>query len=595
MAFLPENMRKLPVELKVMIIMLLPDECFINFIYTFFVESELCFMLIGEKMKEIMREWPETKKAKKESQVFVVSLMKIGMYMIHNKVVSVDSMDFLDEDGTCYLSEISSFALLMSCKYLVGTYPSPWLVECLYSADEGYGLLTKCRQKICAIRQVTGRITYYCVRCQINGWFNTNVHASHKRRVERLLFRHIPGSLDLHLCGFHDQHTMNYKSEVAYRERFGDGDYLTMFILRQKDIWYCGKVGTPVVVDFGSEVSHVPKAQVRQNVKEVENLNGKQRDQFMMAPHSYFSDMTPTPLNCRQKTFKDSPYLSDKEIKTQNGEHRAQSTVMPNDSASNITPTPLNCGPKPVNRLDLAEVGSMISSMLDTKIANFKTDIENLARKETGLIGDYTRFEYDHDLQEAFQSSGVIYKDGQMFLKPMAYTRACDLIPKVTIDDRLNFLIRLHTAIFKLVPNTPDYPKPGIMHELRSATDGDLPDDHPSYDLLQIVLTDTIDWNHLMIKSNNFLLPVLEQGMRFNERILASCLLSLKGEYFARWTSVMKDCILPTDITDTSRWSDSYSTKVSRMITAKRPDLAIHHRQSGRKGYSRRRRDSALG
>jgi len=232
--------------------------------------------------------------------------------------------------------------------------------------------------------------------------------------------------------------------------------------------------------------------------------------------------------------------------------------------------------------------------MLSTQIANLTADVRGMKLKNQSTVGDYRRDEYDVDLSEAFESSGVISREGQFFLQPLAHTNAADLVPKMTLDNRLNFLIRLHTAIFKIVQNTTDYPKPGIYQVLKDATEGRLSDDHPSFDLLQIVVTDTFDWSHGIIKNNNFLLPVLEQGMRFNERIIAMCLLALKQEYSMRWGSIVKDCILPSDITDNTRWSDSYEQTSTKRITSRRPDMAVNDREHTRKSYKRSRRDSVM-
>jgi len=125
--------------------------------------------------------------------------------------------------------------------------------------------------------------------------------------------------------------------------------------------------------------------------------------------------------------------------------------------------------------------------------------------------------------------------------------------------------------------------------------EGKVRDDHPSFDLLQIVVTDTFDWQHGIIKNNNFMLPVVERGMRFNERIIAICLLSLKQEYTIRWGSLVKDCVLPNDITDTTRWSDSHDPSEMRRISARRPDIAVNEREHVRKSYKRSRRDSLFG
>jgi hypothetical protein len=57
----------------------------------------------------------------------------------------------------------------------------------------------------------------------------------------------------------------------------------------------------------------------------------------------------------------------------------------------------------------------------------------------------------------------------------------------------------------------------------------------------------------------------------------------------------MKDCIIPSDIADTSRWSDTHHRAPERRITSRRPDLAMREREHEKRMYKKRRRDSGLG
>jgi hypothetical protein len=561
MTFLPNHLKKLPDELMLMILLTLPDDCFFVFIYTYFVESEFCFRMICEKLNQVKMTYSNSVKATKEACATTESLIKIGSYMIFNKEVRRSLDNFADEEGTCYLDLLRFSETMVTCRFMIGHYPSPWLTHRLYNAESGYGLLPSCRNSGCGVRSEDGRITWFCIRCQINDWFIVKIWPN-ARSPKTLLFRFLKDDvLNLHLCKYNHHPSMNSNSQRRAEEEFGEGEYVTMRRLTQWEAYFDGKVGTPEVIPYE------PSEDEDEIKTEIASLKLKLTKKRAM--------------KARVKDEIDD----DESMITSN-------TVKPMESASNVTPRPLQPIKPKIQKFDISELSSVVNSMIESRMADLKTEPHTLSLKKT--VGDYTRFEYDEDLEEAFQSCGVVVREGQTFLKPMAHTRASELIPKMTIDDRLNFLIRIHTAIFKVVKDTRDYPRPGITEDLRRATEGELPDDHPSFDLLQIVLTDTIDWSHMIVKSNNFLLPVLEQGMRFNERILAVCLLSLMGEYFARWTSVMKDCILPTQITDTSKWSDSYSMKSNRQISAKRPDMAVEHRQSSRKYYSRKRRDSIL-
>jgi len=561
--FFPKRIRSLPMEIMLPCLMILEPLDFMTFIFSFFRDSKICYFLVSEYVKKLNREWTSVEKSIEENKKAMKSFLAIMFYILVNNQHCGDFTDFLDEPGTCYLSELDELCWLKVCKDVIGCYPSPWLVECLYDVNNHFTMLSNCRTHGCAVRAMNGSIIYHCIRCQINGFLYNrfNEKGSKVMETDKLLFkREINDLNDLHLVGYHDHRTMSYKAEQELVKTHGQAEYITLFILRQKETYYDGRVGSPEVVDFDLGDGDTVITRIKHCEETLKSL----------------------------KELNDSSRPGTEKVEAK----KAESTVCPMDSASNITPKPLN-PVKPVLDVNQYLIDKEEQSQLSTQLAELRTDIFNMKLRETQRIGDYTKIEYDDDLEQAFKGSGVVIKEGQFFVNPVAHTSASELVPRMTIDDRLNFLIRLHTAIFKIVENTSDYPKPGILRVMKSATEGKLPDDHPSFDLLQIVLTDTIDWNHSLIKANNFMLPVLERGMRFNERILAACLLSLKGEYFARWTSLVKDCILPTDITDTSRWSDSFSFKPSRRITSRRADMAISDRESSKKFY-RRRKDSLL-
>jgi len=497
-------------------------------------DGPLTLFMLVEKFKHCLQTWDPFQKSH-EDNIRNLSLYLRFIGFLHD--MNITFLPFRDhqDDGFCYLSEVTNPNWLSISANLLGPYPAPWLVRCLYMAQEGrvnLPMAVKVRQE-----HQNKLSQWHECSCLYCGFILEVLRSGNQRMEEksnRLLFREDTCEVMYHFCGFHSHKTISSEHSVMLATQHGDGKFLTSYELRQLDCFFTAAVGSPEVVDFDLE----------------------------------------TVLEHQHK----------------NQSHNAESTIMPNDSASMITPRPLNHTSRK-DRSILSQDDDVIT-LLSTQIANLTADLRGMKDKHSVSHGDYTKDEYDVDLAEAFQSSGVINKDGQLFLRPLAHTNASELVPKITVDERLNFLIRLHTAIFKIIPNTADYPRPGISQILKNAMEGKVRDDHPSFDLLQIVVTDTFDWQHGIIKNNNFMLPVVERGMRFNERIIAICLLSLKQEYTIRWGSLVKDCVLPNDITDTTRWSDSHDPSEMRRISARRPDIAVNVREHVRKSYKRSRRDS---
>jgi len=574
----PEYMRTMANEVLEEVVKTLSAQESMKFCFAYMLSADLCARILTMKIKQLEKSLSTFQKTLDVNMNLMASMIFVLYYMVNDGLITVEMPDSM-VDGFCFMSELSSISWMSVAFNFIGSFPTPWLVDCLYRAHSGHFWFPECEtQGSCVIRGNDGEVKISCMRCHVQSrivgqqrmFLPAQGGVSRLPPRSNLMVRELDQPGHFHFVGYHDHPTMSHQSEVAYRAQHGEGRYYTFHLLRQREDFFNGNVGAPEVVTIEDSVvddcSVVPLTvnQKKQTVEsiDVQSLTAQIRESIMRELESQHKRQIP----------------------------QVQS-VLPDESASQVTARPTN-GETERKNLNMRFGGSVYNAddqvtVLSRQVADLTNNMGSLMNKHR--VHDYTRIEYDEDLQEAFESSGVVNKDGQLYLQPLCHTGASELVPQITTDKRLNFLIRLHTAIFKIVPDTPDYPRPGIMDFLRSVVDGHAPDDHPSFDLLQIVLTDTLDFNHNVVKNNNFLLPVLESGMRFNERIVAMCLLSLKGEFFGRNGAVFKDCILPKAITDTSRWSDDYAPSNSRRITAKRPDLAIDQRNAEKKHYKRRK------
>jgi len=183
---------------------------------------------------------------------------------------------------------------------------------------------------------------------------------------------------------------------------------------------------------------------------------------------------------------------------------------------------------------------------------------------ETSFSRSHPGYEDSDTLQgevmEAFELSGVKIVESQLFVLSSPSTLSHTLVPSITIDQRLNFLIRIHTALFKILPES-NYPGSSFMSVFQKLHNGRFEFDHPSLDLLMVVMEDTINWRTRRVTENKFCLPVLEPGMRINERIIGNCLLNLLSDYRIRWMNIFKDCVIPLNIQVDKRWDDSSFSK----------------------------------
>jgi hypothetical protein len=570
-------MENLPVEMFLHIIDELGVEEFISFIFMFSVGIDLCERILKQKLKKTVEGLSLVEKSE-ENVVRELSLLILSFSYLTNELGLLEDCDAKLSGGYCYLSGIENEGLIKVCKSVVGPYIAPWMVRCVHMAHNWIckiprGLVRTFNDHNSELgidfpyrpaysdSSLLSTHPCSCIKCRFVQNISSAITPVVSTRPDLIIFGFMSDSLDMHFCGYSYSRFTGSEDMVRLHASWSELDvFKTAWELKQKESFFTGRVGSPESVSFDLK-----------------------------------SELTEKPLNTSYKGKEQMDHVKrvvdDAWKEWGRMGPPGQSTISPDDSASCMTPKQTFEQIKRKNDL-ASEVSASTLSILSTQIANLTSDFQKMAEKKA--IGDYSRYEYDEDLTQAFESSGVVNKDGQLYLKPLAHTNASDLVPRITIDDRLNFLVRLHTAIFKIVPNTLDYPRPGISDILRSAMEGKLQDDHPSFDLLQIVVTDTFDWTHGIIKNNNFLLPILEPGMRFSERVIAMCLLSLKTEYMTRWGSLVKDCILPGDIMDTSRWSDSYDRNKSNLITARRPDMALKDRERSKQHYRKKRKDSVF-
>lgn len=567
--FAPNCYQNLPVEIVTEIVDNLSEEDVCCFVAKYLLSGEVCMSFLSAKLSSLRRNLTATEQSTSYRTKRFAMILSVMNFLISTGRVNVET-PFLtdDDDGYCYLKETREMSWMTVAYHQLGAFPTPRDVYAFYLAQTGQVGMPECKKTGSCVFDFSGGgpegvnsyLTVNCSHCLISYSISAsqdfNRHASSVDGA-KLILKEVVYREKFHVVGIGDSYHLDRETTQELVEKFGDFNYVTMFHLRELECYFTAAVGS-TVIDLDDE----------------DNSELTTIKSVLKA------------LKVEKKLDEEKIGMEQSEYKSQGTSKKPESTIMPSDSASLVTPRPTVVG----DQRNLG--GTDTLSFISTQMAKLTADLDEIKSQRRDIVGNYTKFEYDLDLQDAFESSGMVQKDGQLFIRPFAHTSASELVPKMTVDDRLNFLIRLHTAIFKVIENSPDYPRPGFMIRFKRLTDGKLKDDHPSLDLLQIVMTDTIDWAHMMVKNNNFGLPVLESGMQLNERILALCLISLKTEYFTRWSCVMKDCIIPSDISDTSRWSDAHDQEPHRRVTSRRPDLARNSRTESRVRYTRQRRDS---
>jgi len=128
-------------------------------------------------------------------------------------------------------------------------------------------------------------------------------------------------------------------------------------------------------------------------------------------------------------------------------------------------------------------------------------------------------------------------------------------LQKIFCNPRLNFLAHLHTALHK-ISSFKEYPPPDLIERL-VVTKNEFPR-NPQHELLNQVISCTLDLEDMVVVSNPFSLPVLEVGMKLTEKYVFTCFDILNKEYESMWFETVKDLRVPRFHRNHSDKSDDY-------------------------------------
>jgi hypothetical protein len=119
-------------------------------------------------------------------------------------------------------------------------------------------------------------------------------------------------------------------------------------------------------------------------------------------------------------------------------------------------------------------------------------------------------------------------------------------LPKIFIDDRLNFLVHLHKPLQAMLTTKESghvkYPDPNSLEKLTRFLDRSKGRHRePHHELLYQVLKATIDMRRKRFKANPFNLPIIEIGMSLDDQIVYMCISELYSEFRTLWFHSMKN------------------------------------------------------
>jgi uncharacterized membrane protein YgcG len=154
-------------------------------------------------------------------------------------------------------------------------------------------------------------------------------------------------------------------------------------------------------------------------------------------------------------------------------------------------------------------------------------------------------------------------------------------LAKIFVNDRLNFLSHIHSALFKILTKFDgEYPAVNSMDLLldsRKTWDND-----PSTLLLETVIDATIDRKTGEVKANPFSIPILEPTMILNEKLMHMALDQLHREFEIEWFNTMKDLTTPN-------FQSKYEARRFRPDRTRQPSFSSSSNQGHTSSGSRSR------
>jgi len=193
-------------------------------------------------------------------------------------------------------------------------------------------------------------------------------------------------------------------------------------------------------------------------------------------------------------------------------------TTRPEDSASQVTPRQST---RPLT------VRQKSPSVFSDSTATFST----------GVIGGYK------------SSLTVLDEDDDVEVAPVLG------LPKVFVNDELNFLCHLHKPLRRILTENGEYPCDDICGKLsRFMSKHRGRDRDPEDNLLYMVIRHTFSLSRMQIRRNFFKLPMIEEGMFLNEQLMYMCVEQLYTKFNLLWFNSMKAVEVPD-------FHDKYSTR----------------------------------
>lgn len=177
---------------------------------------------------------------------------------------------------------------------------------------------------------------------------------------------------------------------------------------------------------------------------------------------------------------------------------------------------------------------------------------------EEEAIEEITCLGVDHKRDEKNVVRGFV-KDRPTAYKELRITNQIKAIPGlqcVFVNERLNFLAHLHNALHKLDRTANSYPPDHMIELLENVCNERAKT--PQFQLLQMVIKTTIDFDEMRVIANHFSLPIIEVGMFLSERYIYQLFDKLNLEYESAWFDTVKDLHVPEFHKKYSNRSDAY-------------------------------------
>lgn len=128
-------------------------------------------------------------------------------------------------------------------------------------------------------------------------------------------------------------------------------------------------------------------------------------------------------------------------------------------------------------------------------------------------------------------------------------------LPQVFVNDELNFLCHLHKPLKRILTEDGIYPCDDICGKLtRFVAKHKGRERDPEDNLLYMVIRHTFSLSRMQVRRNSFKLPLIEEGMYLDEKLMYMCVEQLYTKFSLLWFNSMKAIEVPD-------FHDKYKTR----------------------------------